>query len=304
MAGNILIVHRNELVLDVIQEMLQKAGCRVTMATDGHRALAKAMCERFSLIIVDRNLDGEFTGIDLVERLRKYGIRTPIIGTAPERSWQTPTAAGEVDSFLSSPFGYGELINAAESLLNCSLAPKVSLDALGPGDDELEDLPELPDLTPELDLTEPEPAQPAAEASSDARPQIDFSRVPAMEAVGRPRILLLDHDDDDRESLAEDLIAAGFQVTPFKGGQDAYEDTMLNDYDLVLTDLWVMGMDGFEVIDAMRKSGVTAPIAVITAYITREMVTELLQSHVCKVFLKPVTLETLLSFVRETVPAS
>ena len=115
MAGNILVVHRNELVLDVIQEMLNKTGCRVTMATDGHRALAKAMCERFSLIIVDRNLDGEFTGIDLVERLRKYGIRTPIIGTAPERSWQTPTAAGDVDSFLSSPFGYGELINAAES---------------------------------------------------------------------------------------------------------------------------------------------------------------------------------------------
>ncbi len=303
MAGNILVVHRNELVLDVIREMLQKTGCRVTMATDGHRALAKAMCERFSLIIVDRNLDGEFTGIDLVERLRKYGIRTPIIGTAPERSWQTPTAAGEVDSFLSSPFGYGELINAAESLLNCSLAPTVSLEDLGPGGDGIEDLPELPDLAPELPMADLEPAQPAAEASPDARPRMDWSPAPAMEAVARPRILLLDHDDD-RESLAEDLIAAGFQVTPFKGGQDAYEDTMLNDYDLILTDLWVMGMDGFEVIDAMRKSGVTAPVAVITAYITREMVQELLQSHVCKVFLKPVTLETLLSFVRETVPAS
>jgi DNA-binding response OmpR family regulator len=291
-------------VLDVIQKMLQKTGCRVTLATDGHRALAKAMCERFSLIIVDRSLDGEFTGIDLVERLRKYGIRTPIIGTAPERSWQTPTASGEVDCFLSSPFGYGELINAAESLLNCSLAPSVSLDELASEAQDLEDLPELPDLAPELDLSGPEPAQPEPESRPAADPRMNRSPAPAMEAVGHSRILLLDHDDDDRESLAEDLIAAGFQVTPFKGGQDAYEDTMLNDYDLILTDLWVMGMDGFEVIDAMRKSGVTAPIAVITAYITREMVTELLESHVCKVFLKPVTLETLLSFVRETVPAS
>ena len=43
MAGRILVVHRNELVLDVIQEMLQEIGYTVVPVVDGRRALAKAI---------------------------------------------------------------------------------------------------------------------------------------------------------------------------------------------------------------------------------------------------------------------
>ena len=40
MEGRILVVHRNELILDVIQEMLQDVGYAVSLASDGHRALS------------------------------------------------------------------------------------------------------------------------------------------------------------------------------------------------------------------------------------------------------------------------
>ena len=62
MQGKILVVHRNELILDVIQEMLQDIGYAVTLATDGHRALGKAMAGHFNLIIVNHTLTGNLDG--------------------------------------------------------------------------------------------------------------------------------------------------------------------------------------------------------------------------------------------------
>ena len=76
---------------------------------------------------------------------------------------------------------------------------------------------------------------------------------------------------------------------------------MLADYEFIFTDLWLPGLDGFELIDALRKSGVSTPIAVLTAHITREMVQELLDYQICKILLKPLKLKDLLSLVQEKV---
>ena len=126
-------------------------------------------------------------------------------------------------------------------------------------------------------------------------------------AVPRPgpaHVLVVETDEDDRRTVAEYLTEAGYDVSTLRGGQEAYEDTMLNNYDLILTDLWLVGMDGFEMIEAMRKSGVTSPIAVRTAYITRDMVRELLEWRVSKIVLKSAQKATLLSSVHEIVPVN
>ena len=113
----------------------------------------------------------------------------------------------------------------------------------------------------------------------------------------------MDHRDADRKQVADCLTGAGYEVTAIQGGKQAYEDAMLNDYALILTDLWLVGMDGFELIEALRKSGVTAPIAVLTAYITRDMVREILRWRISKILLKPARQKDLLSSVRQAVPA-
>ncbi len=300
MAGKILVVHRNELILDVIQEMLQNIGCAVTLATDGHQALAKALSEHFSLIIIDRNLTGDFDGVQLVERLRKYGIRTPIIGTAPETTWasSTESATQAVDHFLPAPFGYSELINAAETLLNRTLVEPTPLETLSAAAYPAPPSPpEPPPVAPEQNTETVHPPLQTTDRSSGHK---RWEPRHIAKPEGPPRILVVDNNDTDREQVAERLTRAGYDVTSIKGGQDAYEATMLNDYELILTDLWLVGLDGFEMVEAMRKSGVTSPIAVLTAYITRDMVQELLESCICKVLLKPVEPNALLSFVQKT----
>ena len=99
MDGKILVAHRNEMVLDVIRDMLQNVGFATTLTTDGHQALAKALSERYNLIIVDRNLPGALDGVRLAERLRKYGVRAPIIAARAEVTESTTAS-----SCLANPF--------------------------------------------------------------------------------------------------------------------------------------------------------------------------------------------------------
>jgi len=298
MEGRILVVHANELILDVVQEMLQNTGYAVTLATDGHRALSKAMSGRYNLIIVDRNLTGAPDGVRLVELLRRYGIRAPIIGTAPEAAWEAPSASSlaEVDHILPSPFDYGELIQAVDTLLNRTHAPSLPGKASAPP-------PVAPPVAPpELPAVTREIAQPAR-APAPARRTAEVKRWEPRRITkreGPPRVLLIDSNDADGQVVARHLTEMGYDVTAFCGGQDAYEATMLNDYELILTDIWLVGMDGFEMIEAMRKSGVTTPIAVRTSYITRKMVPELLRWRICKILLKSGNMQDLLSFVRQT----
>ncbi|MCZ6634591.1 MAG: response regulator [bacterium] len=318
MQGKILVVHRNELILDLIQEMLQDIGYAVTLVSDGHRALGKAMSSHYNLIIVNHSLDGGLDGIQLVERMRKYGVQSPIIGTAPDANWESPTTSSivQVDYLLPSPFDYSELIGAVDSLLNkpkhsLEVNPDLPVDAIDTPDfaleapsilptsstDDLEAL--LSDIAPVQDFTPPAP-RPAPRPEM-VRPATPSAVESPFKHSGAPRILLVDASDPIREEIAERFKAEGFDVTALKNGQDAYENTMLADYELILTDLWLPGLDGFELIDALRKSGVSTPIAVLTAHITRDMVQELLGYQICKILLKPLKPEDLLSLVQENV---
>jgi DNA-binding response OmpR family regulator len=116
MEGKILVVHRNELILDVIQEMLQDVGYAVSLTSDPQRALSKAMAHSYEVIIIDRHLEGEFDGVRLVELLRKYGVQSPVIGTAPNADW-AEQSIDLVDLLLPAPFDYSELIKAVADLL-------------------------------------------------------------------------------------------------------------------------------------------------------------------------------------------
>ncbi len=92
MGIRILVVHRNERILNTIQELLQDVGYEVTLTTDCEEALTRAMSAHFDLIIVDRKLTADPEGVQLVGRLRKFAVGAPIITSAPEAAWGAPEA--------------------------------------------------------------------------------------------------------------------------------------------------------------------------------------------------------------------
>ncbi len=85
------------------------------------------------------------------------------------------------------------------------------------------------------------------------------------------RILIVDDNEDVRRILGLRLRHAGFEVGDAAGGAEALEVLGRGGWDLVLLDLVMPGVDGFEVLRSLRERkgdahGSAPPVVVITQY--------------------------------------
>jgi two-component system KDP operon response regulator KdpE len=78
-------------------------------------------------------------------------------------------------------------------------------------------------------------------------------------------ILIVDDEPAIRRFLRTSLTAQGFQVIEAEDGKGALEELRRQHIDLLVLDLGLPDMDGFEVIDRLRHSGSTVPILVLSS---------------------------------------
>src|SRR5204862_129328 len=78
------------------------------------------------------------------------------------------------------------------------------------------------------------------------------------------RILLVEDDPSIREVTAIGLGAAGFEITTAVDGVDALERFRAEPYDLILLDVMLPRLDGYEVARQVRRTS-TVPIVMLTA---------------------------------------
>ena len=81
--------------------------------------------------------------------------------------------------------------------------------------------------------------------------------------MSEPVLLIVDDDAGIRESLCEELRAAGYEAVSADGGRSGLASFRVHLPDLVLTDLAMPGLDGFQLIEAVRRFSQT-PILVIS----------------------------------------
>lgn len=79
------------------------------------------------------------------------------------------------------------------------------------------------------------------------------------------KILLLEDDYLYRVSIKEFLEELDFHVDDFENGDDAFDAIFDNFYDLLLLDVRVPGMDGFSLVEYIRKEKLDVPIIVLTS---------------------------------------
>jgi len=90
---------------------------------------------------------------------------------------------------------------------------------------------------------------------------------PATAAPATPlRIMVVDNESSVRELLAEILAADGHTVTLAAAGQEALHRFQSDDFDLILADLTMPGMDGLELIRSLRARDPVVAIAVISGW--------------------------------------
>jgi CheY-like chemotaxis protein len=81
-----------------------------------------------------------------------------------------------------------------------------------------------------------------------------------------PRVLVIDDDPNVRQVVRSLLAAFGYESHPAADGPSGLAQFAQGGWDLVLTDLEMPEMSGWQVIEAIRQHDPTMPIVIITAF--------------------------------------
>lgn len=79
------------------------------------------------------------------------------------------------------------------------------------------------------------------------------------------RLLVVDDDDEIRELLEFDLSHSGYSVDSACDGMEGLNKAVTNSYDLVLLDVMMPKMNGFDVCKNLRKAKPDIPVLLLTA---------------------------------------
>ena len=114
-------------------------------------------------------------------------------------------------------------------------------------------------------------------------------------------VLVIDDDAHIRSSIGRFLIARGHTVIEAADGEKGIEVVESQAVDIVITDVKMPGMDGFEVLRRMRSVAPEIEVIVITGVNESENAFRALREGVFDFFTKPFKVEALQAAIRRTV---
>ena len=107
------------------------------------------------------------------------------------------------------------------------------------------------------------------------------------------RILLLEDEYSLRISITEFLEDIGYEVDGFMNGEEAYDALYEKYYDLLLLDVNVPLLSGFELLQKLRAEGSKTPAIFLTSMVDLENLKEGYKRGCCDYIRKPFSLEEL-----------
>ncbi len=79
------------------------------------------------------------------------------------------------------------------------------------------------------------------------------------------KILIVEDETKTGDYLKQGLTEAGFVVDRVRDGLDGVHQALTEDYDLVVLDVMLPGLDGWQVLAAIRRAGKDCPVLFLTA---------------------------------------
>lgn len=112
--------------------------------------------------------------------------------------------------------------------------------------------------------------------------------------MSKQRILVVDDEEIVRYSLVNILSAQGYEAEGVASAEEALSRLYTKDYNLVLTDLLMEGMDGLELLENIKVITPRTMVIVITGYGSIKTAVQALRLGVYDYLLKPCDEEELL----------
>ena len=79
------------------------------------------------------------------------------------------------------------------------------------------------------------------------------------------KILIIEDEENILLPLEDDLKLEGYEVSSAMDGSEGFLLAKKTRYDLIILDLMLPGMNGFDVCKQLRESGITTPILILSA---------------------------------------
>src|SRR6266849_10876741 len=84
------------------------------------------------------------------------------------------------------------------------------------------------------------------------------------------KILVVDDEQSMAQFLGIVLRKEGYQVTTVHNGRDALEKAKTDNFDVVITDIKMPGMDGIQLLQGIKKHDPSLPVVIMTAYASQQ----------------------------------
>ena len=234
--AKILLVEDDPMISEIYQRKFEAAGFEVGAAFTGKEVLTKVKKEHFDLVLLDLLLP-EMSGMDVLKELKKSGnydplIKVVIFSNLNEKSEQDTAFSLGADGFMAKS----------------QFGPSQLVDEIKRMLNEFQE-------------------QEKNETRRNGGPAD-----PSEAENGAKKILFIEDEDVFIEMFGRKLKDEGYVVEVFKNGTLAIKEAMKKDFDLVITDMVILGMNGDEVIAALKREEKTKniPIIVLSASLVDE----------------------------------
>lgn len=118
-------------------------------------------------------------------------------------------------------------------------------------------------------------------------------------SLGETTILLVDDEELIRKSLTRELQQENFTVTTVSSGREAINALKIRKYDLVITDLMMPDVDGFKVLEVVKKVACLTSVIILSAYGNMQSVIDALRSGADDFVRKPCEIEELVFRIQQ-----
>ncbi len=112
------------------------------------------------------------------------------------------------------------------------------------------------------------------------------------------RVLVVEDETNLREALCEILESRGFEVDGVSDGKKGLHAAMSGLFDVVLLDVMLPKLNGFEILKKMRKNEIKTPVIITTALGAEENVQKGFESGADGYVTKPFNVDNLIRTIR------
>jgi|GEM_PF-407996 len=231
--ANILIVEDNVINFELASELLEYAGHSVVRAENRNQCFAAINIQKPDLILMDLDLPG-IKGLDITKNLKSDPCTKDIIIIAftamvMEKDKKEAFEAG-CSGFISKPFDVSRFVSVVESFIKADNSSGTLL----------KDNSHIVEKPEELKIYK--------ETAKEFK---------------RHNILVVDDNIMNVEIIKETLKSLGQDVKSAYSGRDAFEIIEKEKFDLVLLDIMMPDMSGFDIIKQFKANPKTADMPVI-----------------------------------------